>query len=747
MRNPVLFLLFFLSGFCGLVYQIVWTRMAFARFGTITPVLSVVIAVFMLGLSLGAWAGGRWVNLVMKKTGWPAVSLYASAELLIGLGAFTVPMLFARGARLLWRAGGTDSFTYLILSAAVVSCSVLPWCTLMGATFPLMMAHVREREAESWDSFSYLYLANVLGAMSGTILTALVLVEMFGFRCTLRFAATINFLISGVAIWLGLAGRSERPISLMDRGSILDPAMPFSNANPVGNRVLPFEASRFVMWALFTTGFSSMAMEVVWTRAFGPVLKTQVYSLASIIAAYLGATFLGSLVYRRQLRQEQLRPTAELLALVGAAACLPVLANDCRIVQADGQWDPDLCSAGIVLASIWPFCALLGYLTPCLVDKYGRGSPQRAGKAYGVNVLGCILGPLFAFYVLLPWIGERFALTLLALPFLAFFCWCFKALPYKRRLGLGVLAGAAVGGSFLFTRSFDEQVLRLGKGAVVRRDCAASVLSFGEGRRRSLVVNGIGMTTLTPVTKFMAHLPLVLHDGQPQSALIICFGMGTTFRSALSWNLQTTAVELVPSVVEAFGFYHADAPQVLSNPKGRIVVDDGRRYLERTRDHYDIILIDPPPPLESASSSLLYSTEFNELARRHLKPGGVLQTWVPSNGPAVRAALRSLCDVFPHTRCFVSVEGWGVHMLASMEPIQIREVAELVARVPDAARKDLLEWNQDSTIQGLLTQLLHREIPVANILNPDDRTRITDDHPYNEYFLLKAWGLLHPRYG
>jgi len=56
--KAALFTLFFVSGFCGLLYQVVWVRLAFASFGIVTPVLSVVISVFMLGLALGSWAGG-----------------------------------------------------------------------------------------------------------------------------------------------------------------------------------------------------------------------------------------------------------------------------------------------------------------------------------------------------------------------------------------------------------------------------------------------------------------------------------------------------------------------------------------------------------------------------------------------------------------------------------------------------------------------------------------------------------------
>src|ERR1700690_310715 len=123
----LLFFLFFLSGFCSLVYQVVWTRLAFASFGIITPVLSVVLSVFMLGLAAGAWAGGRFIASLVEKTGLSAVVFYAGAEFLIGLGAFAVPKLFAAGGYFLLAAGQTNSISYLFLSALVLAFSILPW--------------------------------------------------------------------------------------------------------------------------------------------------------------------------------------------------------------------------------------------------------------------------------------------------------------------------------------------------------------------------------------------------------------------------------------------------------------------------------------------------------------------------------------------------------------------------------------------------------------------------------------------
>src|SRR5271155_3639075 len=103
----VLFILFFLSGLASLVYQVVWTRLAFASFGIITPVLSVVLSVFMLGLALGSWAGGRWIPALTRRTGCSAAYFYAGVELIIGLGAFAVPKLFAVGENMLLASGET----------------------------------------------------------------------------------------------------------------------------------------------------------------------------------------------------------------------------------------------------------------------------------------------------------------------------------------------------------------------------------------------------------------------------------------------------------------------------------------------------------------------------------------------------------------------------------------------------------------------------------------------------------------
>jgi spermidine synthase len=345
---------------------------------------------------------------------------------------------------------------------------------------------------------------------------------------------------------------------------------------------------------------------------------------------------------------------------------------------------------------------------------------------------------LFACYVLLPHLSERHALILLSLPFSVFCLLLRNSQSRRQQLGWGLTVGAALTASLFLVRDFETMLLRTQKNTVVRRDYAATVISFGEARDKHLLVNGIGMTILTPITKFMVHLPMAFHPGRPESALIICFGMGTSYRSALSWNLDTTTVELVPSVTKAFGFYHADAARFINDPNGHVVVDDGRRFLKRTSRKYDIIVVDPPPPVEAAGSSLLFSKEFYELAKQHLKPGGILQMWFPG-GEALtgQAVIRSINESFPHVRCFLSVAGWGTHLLASSEPIEQLDANQLAARMPESAKKDLLEWNNSQDVPVYIGRVVNGEYFVPGLLNPDPEVQITDDHPYNEYFLLR----------
>lgn len=731
------FAFFFLSGFCSLLYQVVWLRVAMAGFGVTTMMISIVLSIFMAGLALGSWAGGRLVRFYELRPAKFFILLYGASELVIGVSGLVVAPLLRAGRVLLSDQGASwGSPGYYLASAAWVALVMLPFCTCMGATFPLAMAGIRTAfRAKSSTSFSYLYLANVLGAMAGAIGSAFFFIELLGFSKTLLIAATLNAVIAITAFVLASARRESLREATTVAGRVRGPianSREISDASP---------ASRIALPLLFTSGLASLGMEVVWTRQFIPILGPVVYSFAAILAVYLAATAVGSRAYRIWVRNKSAQgeqiAVAVTAILAGVCAFLPLLATDPRI-HVHGYTTRVL----LVVCGIGPFCAVAGFMTPMLVDWWSRGNPNRAGRAYAVNAAGCILGPLLAGFVLLPIAGERWILFILALPFFGFGVSAMGASANAREGGsrpaLGKLLAAAAVASILilaFTRDFET----LFPNARVRRDYTATSIAAGKGMDRVLLINGVGITKLSPITKMMVHLPMASLAAPPRNALVLCFGMGTSFRSALSWGVPVTVAELVPSVPSLFGYFHADGDQLLQSPNARVVVDDARRFLERTKEKFDVVVIDPPPPVEAAGSSLLYSTEFYKVVVAHLRPGGILQQWLPAGDATVRSSFaQSLAQTFRYVRVFDSMEGWGYHFLASDSPINSISAAALASRLPATATQDLLEWGPSSNAVSQFQSVLDREKQVQDLVRgAPSAPLLTDDRPVNEYYLLR----------
>lgn len=722
------FAFFIVSGFCSLVYEVVWLRLAMAQFGVTTPTVSIVLSVFMAGLAVGSWGAGLLARRLSNRPAATLVRVYAAAELAIAISGVIVPPALSYGRLLLGAmTGGAEwgSSAYYLASGAWIALALLPFCCCMGATFPLAIGALRRlAPAGSSSSFSYLYVANVLGATLGTVTSAFCLIELFGFRGTLALTAAFN-----LALAVCILAASRRWAARVD-GAGTAPAP----AEPAGTRV-----GRAVLVALFMTGFMSMAMEVIWVRQFTPYLGNVVYAFASILALYLVATFAGSRLYRSWIRHADVGSMgargAVFFSALGVLGVLPLIFADYRLPLAAG-----LAGGMLRLApGIGPLCAALGFVTPLLVDRWSSGDPQRVGSAYATNVVGCILGPLAAGFLLLPALGERWALLgLAALAPLVGLLLARSSPPLRTRSVAPVSAVVAVALSLavlVVTADYGRGL----PGAVVRRDSTATVIAWGRGRDRRLFVNGCGMTSLTPITKMMAHLPLAMGRTPPTKALTICFGMGTSFRSVLSWGIRSDAVELVPSVPALFGYFHNDGPQLLLSPRARVVIDDGRRFLERSSELYDVIIVDPPPPTEAAGSSLLYSREFYETAKRHLLPGGVLQQWSPGREASVAVAFtRAIREAFPYVRAFVSMEGWGLHLLASSRPIPSLTASALAGRLPPAAVDDLVEWGPASTAEGQFRLVLSREVPVDVLIRTAPGVAaLEDDRPVNEYYLLR----------
>ena len=252
------FIFFFLSGFCGILNELVWMRLSMAQFGVTTALISIVLSVFMAGLGAGSWAAGTLVSRHGDQIKSPPLRVYAVAELLIGVSALLVPVELVWGHHLLARMAErapVASGTYYLVSGTWLALTLIPWCACMGATIPLAMFAIRsDRRYETRRSFSFLYLANVLGAAAGSV------IPLFPYRigwlpphtvCGAFLNATIA--LSAVLLTLAPSSRKARVIARPAEASGAEP-----------------KEGSWLLVLLFTTGLTTMGMEVVWIRLFTP---------------------------------------------------------------------------------------------------------------------------------------------------------------------------------------------------------------------------------------------------------------------------------------------------------------------------------------------------------------------------------------------------------------------------------------------------------------------------------------------
>ena len=417
-RDRVFFAFFLVSGACSLVYEVIWLRLAMAAFGVTTPLVSIVLSVFMAGLALGSWGGGRLARSRGPGAGVRALSLYALAELLIGSSGLLVARELQWGRRALESLGGGaewGSSGHYLASGFFVALALLPFCTAMGATFPLAIGALRGgRAGAAGGPFSYLYLANVVGAAAGTIVSALFLIELLGFRNTLLVAAGHErgprpggLLPQPSSRIHGRAGpppdprRRGRPRARL-RGRDGGPGRSDSLA-PVHDR-LPVDGDG---------GRLGPPVHAV-PRDRRLCLRGDPRGLPRRHVPRLGVVPPAGPGGRQEAAGGAV--PARALFLAALLCLLPLVLADPRLAPSSHF------ALGIarIAAALGPFCFAVGYLTPMLVDRWSGDDPAKAGSVYALNVLGCILGPLAASFVLLPALSERWSLAVLSVPLTAF---------------------------------------------------------------------------------------------------------------------------------------------------------------------------------------------------------------------------------------------------------------------------------------------------------------------------------------
>ena len=744
----VVLALFVASGAAGLIYQVVWSRELVLVFGNTTQAVATIVTAFMAGLGFGSLIGGRLAGTTRRP-----LRLYGLVELAVAAMAAFLPFIFSglaevyRGVwpSLVERPGQLAGVRFALALAAVA-----PATFLMGMTLPLLTRYLVRTLDETGARLGELYAANTIGAMAGTLLGGFVLIEFLGLRLTSYLAVALNLAAGLGALLLSrrweavpedigeVAARRERP------------------ARPEVPRWFR-PRRRIVLAATFVSGFVSLALEVLWTRMLAEGTGSNIYVFTTILAVFLFGIAVGSFLYRRFSRPERDRLGVLGLCL-GAIGVLAQL----TVVLGSGVLGHVSSKVGTV-AILLPATILMGYAFP-LAGRLATPSAEAAGGSvgllYAANTLGSILGSFSAAFVLAGTLGTNASILLLgAINLLAGTALlAIDRVPAdpgrsgagRARLVAGGLAGLAVLGlvasslDLPVTRTKTEnQLRRTGLPVTHAEDELATVDTVGgpeKGRR--LLVGGVGMTSLTVDTKLMGYLSKALRP-DARDFLVIAFGMGGTYRSGLQMGLRTDAVELSPTVPSRMPVFFPDADRFLNHPQGRVIVSDGRNYVRLSRETYDMVAVDPAPPIESAGSVVLYTREFLTEGKARLRPGGVFMLWIPYALPLddFKEHVRTFAGVFGHVRLVLSPGRHGVFMFGSDAPLAFTDANIRRVLGTPAALRDLDDVpDHPPTDADGWVEIVRRSEWLA-----DDRLRafvgdgpqITDDRPRSEYFLWR----------
>lgn len=760
-RRTIL-VLFFLSGACGLVYEVVWMRMLTLVFGATAFATSAVLTSFFTGLALGSLMLGRAADRSRNP-----LALYAWLEAGIALFAFLMPLLFA-GVTQVWVAiarGWDPGFYPLSLLRLVLSFLVLlvP-ATLMGGTLPVMARFFVLSEERLGLDVARLYAVNTFGAVVGTVAAGFFLILLLGVRETAWVAGIVNLAIAGVVLALSRRVKAGPPLDdAVTSGPGAETIVP--EAGPV-EEVTPGLA-RLALWAVGLSGLCALALEVLWTRSLVYFLDNSTHAFTTVLTAFLlgialGSVLVSSLVDRR-IRLLAAFGTVELLIGLFALLAIPVLANATPVLQGMEGVEVDslllwkwtgmrfLTSLSVMLVPT----VLMGMTVPLVAKIYTRRLDwlgASVGRVYSMNTFGGVVGAFLAGFVLVPWLGVQNGIVaaailsgLVGLVLLM----AEPSLAGRRvaRVALVVVVVALFAGIGRLTRgqmvltSYKERV-DASEVLFYREGIGSTVKVFRDRQGDKLVsIDGFPVAGSTlgmqDAQKSLGNLPLLLSDAPSARVNLIGFGAGGASWEVLRYDVERVdCVELVPAVIEAASWLTDVNHGVLDEPRFNLIVGDGRNHALVTKERYDVISIDATSP-KMAGNGSLYTLDFYELVRGRLAEGGLAVQWLPFHllsDAEVRMTARTFMEVFPHTTVWLSPLRHHGLLVGSLERLTIDWEALQRKLERPGVREQLAPMGVAEPLDVLAWFVMGEERLASYV----EGARInTDDHPYLEF--TPAW--------
>ncbi|ANM28905.1 hypothetical protein ABI59_03725 [Acidobacteria bacterium Mor1] len=763
MKSTLLLVILFFTAFSSLIYELVWTRKLGHVFGTSALAGSTVLAIFMAGLALGSLYGGGLLMRSKRPYRFLAMlQLAIAVSCLVALAIFNNLPNFYR--TLFESLGGSSPFLFNLVLFVVAAVVLVVPTFLIGVAFPAIVHLYHQERQKVGMTVGSAYMVDTIGGALGILLAAFYLVSTIGFWRVSLTASAINLVLAVMALTL-----------FREEDSAI-PAPPDAPEDTDQRVSLP---SKIMLFLFFLSGMGALIFEVIWIRHVSLIYGGSMHAFAIVVVSFLGGLGIGSLLHNILLKniKNKVALFAGIEIAIGASGLLLTALFPqaeilfLKIYQANDTYSGLMFSLGAVcvLALLIP-TVLMGMTLPVLSSVFAKSEQigKDVGKLFAVNSFGALCGSFSAGFLIIPSLGVYYSAIVAAAIYLFIaiaFIVCFEPGAETRRVSLAALIAVGVlslagfrtlhdpqhiyNGAFYLATAYDSDI----DGFVKRREVARKLLRFlehspygqvavfGGGRSGvpiTLTNNGkveassdpAGVATLTMI----AHIPITLHDN-PRDVLNIGMGGGWTTAATLSHDAVKNAVtvEIDPVVVKAnlqalYDYNH----NPLVHPKSRVVVADGRNYIQNSTEKYDIIISEPPEIWVSGVSGL-FTEQFYRSALATLKPGGMLCQWFPRydlTDEDYGIALNTIRSVFPYVYEFdmtpiTKLEQFQeLVIIASAEPLDVPALLERNAqRFAAAGEEGQFELQLTQTVKGLISRddaQIAADIASVDTINRDD---------------------------
>jgi len=662
---------FFFSGLTGLIYEILWIRMIVKVIGGAPFAVSIVLTVFMGGLGLGSFLAGRTIDRMEEPI--KLVRIYGLLELVIGVYGLVLPLLLS-AFKPLYAILYNHLFAHFLLYSFLtfIGCAVLLCIPVicMGATLPILCRFYVTRLSHLGTHAGRLYGLNTIGAAAGALLCGFWLINLLGVRGTLALAVSVNVII-GLSCIFGI--KKVKTAGAVAGKAVSDPDESSQKAAAVDTKTPEYPGEINGALVIFAvSGFCAMAYEVIWTKLLGLIVGPTTYSFTIVLVTFILGLALGSMIFGRL--GDRTKKVIWLLIFTQIVAALSVLGisqllgnSQLFFTKLIFQFKDQFALLSLVKAVI--LFAFMILPTLCL----GATFPL-VGKIYTRS--GAVSGSFCAGFILIPLVGKENGLSLVIGLQLLTALIVAGMILLKSRKGIVrfvPLAVPALAGIFLCLDlpQWNHRLLATGKyhrfegfEADIKKSSWLTALLKGPeiltgSERGQLVYYGDGIGGFTTVKKYTgplgnvefamansgkvdassrgdmntqtlsAHFPMLFHK-DPKEVMVLGLASGITAGEVLLYPVeQLDVIDINDQVVKASDFFIPWNSNVLSDPRTRLIIQDGRAHLNLTNKKYDVIISEPSNPW-MAGLAALFTRDFFALAKGRLNQGGIFVQFLHS---------------------------------------------------------------------------------------------------------------------